>query len=378
MKIAYFLGTLKKEDGVTRVLLALIREAQARGNETIIITGLAEEDEKTLVVPIITVPAMVFPLYKEYKLPYPGMRGFARKLDEFRPDIIHVHSPDTLAWAAVKYAKKRNIPIVATYHTDFARYLKYYHLSFLRPFIWLIFRRLYNKMRLVSTPSKSVSAELESRGIKNVHTIPWGVDTAKFNPSFRSSEWRRNIISKENNSGREKSIILYAGRITWEKELRSLAATYNLLRESRSDFEMVLAGDGPARRELETLMPGAIFLGHLEGESLSEAFASSDIFLFPSATETFGNVSLEALASGLVPILADAGGSRGLVISGENGLLAAAGKSADFYSKVCLLLDNKKMQSELQINALKSAKNYTWQKVEEKFNELYVEIIRGL
>ncbi len=129
MKIAYFIGTLKKEDGAAKVLATLVREAQMQSIESLIITGYAE-DAAFSPVPIIEIPAVVFPLYTEYRLPLPGMKGFEKKLDEFQPDIIHLHSPDTIAWAALKYAKRRNIPIVATYHTDFARYLSYYHISF--------------------------------------------------------------------------------------------------------------------------------------------------------------------------------------------------------------------------------------------------------
>jgi len=369
MKIAYFIGTLKKEDGATRVLLALICEAQKKGIESVIVTGWAE-DESISPVPIIQVPAIIFPFYKEYRLPLPGMRGFKKQLDEFKPDILHVHSPDTSAWAALKYSKKRQIPIIATYHTDFVSYLTYYHLSYLRSAVWFLLRRLYTRMSFVTTPSQIVSDELSSRGVSNIKTIPWGVDITKFNSSFRSLEWRQQILQGDN-----KMILLCVGRLTWEKNLRIVATTYNLLRERRSDFVMVVAGDGPARQELEALMPGATFLGHIEGVELSTTYASSDILLFPSSTETFGNVTIEAIASRLVPVVADAGGSKSLVRYGENGFLARPNDSEDFYKKVELLLDDQMLRKQMQESGWKFVENFTWEKVFGSFLQIYQKLL---
>ena len=128
MKIAYYVGTFNKEDGVSRVILALIRESQKKGIESLIVTGKSN-NRPTSSVPIIQVPAFTIPLYKQYKIPFPVMMAFEKKLDEFNPDLIYVHSPDFGALAAVKYARTRNIPVIATHHTDFGRYLSYYHLS---------------------------------------------------------------------------------------------------------------------------------------------------------------------------------------------------------------------------------------------------------
>lgn len=369
MKIAYFIGTLVREDGVTRVLLALIREAQKKGIESLIITGWAE-DASISPVPVLQVPSVIFPLYKTYRLPLPGIRGFKKRLDEFRPDIIHIHSPDTIAWAALKYAKKRQIPIVATYHTDFGRYLAYYHLSFLRPPIWSVLRRLYKQMRFVTTPSQVISDELIGHGIPNVHTIPWGVEFARFDSSFRSSEWRNKILK-----GKNKAILLCVCRLTWEKDLRTLAQTYNLLKKIRSDFVMVIAGDGPARKELESLMPGAIFLGHLEGSEFSKVYASCDIFLFPSTTETFGNVTIEAMASGLVPVVADAGGSKSLVKNGKTGFLVRPKDPHDTYERVSILLDDPQLRERMRSAGLDFVKNFTWGKVFGGLLQMYLEIL---
>jgi len=366
MKIAYFLGTLKVEDGVTRVILALIREGQKKGVQSIIVTGYAE-DPSISPVPIIQVPSFAFPLYKEYKLALPGTQGFKESLDEFGPDVIYIHSPDTIAWAALRYSKKNKIPIIASYHTHFGKYLPYYYLSSLNQIVWSSLSRLYKQMNFVTAPSKEAGQDIIDHGVSNVYAIPWGVELENFNPSFCQEEWRNKILNKKDGN-----IILCVCRLVWYKDLITLSRVFNKLKENKKDFTMVIAGDGPARSDLESLMPGAIFLGHIECEELSKVYASSDIFLFPSTTETFGNVTIEAMASGLVSVVANAGGSNSLIRNKENGFLAKPKDVNDFYEKVCLLLDNKELREKMKKTGLEIAQNYTWSKV---FDEIYQKLL---
>lgn len=370
MKIAYFIGTLKKEDGVTRVLLALINEALKKGIESVIVTGWAE-DSSISPVPVILVPSVIFPLYKDYRLPLPSIKGFSEQIDKFKPDVIHLHSPDTIAWQALKYSKKRNVPIVATYHSDFGRYLAYYHLGFLRKLVWALMSKLYKQMRFVTTPSAIITEELIGHGIPNVYTQPWGVDFANFGTNFRSDEFRNEILKGEN-----KIVLLSVSRLTWEKDLHTLAEAYNLLRKTRSDFCMVVAGDGPIRKKLESLMSGAIFLGHVERLKLSQVYASSDILVFPSTTETFGNVTVEAMASGLVPVVANAGGSKSLVKNGENGFLTEPKNPDDICKKVSILLDNPQMQLQMRNVSLEFVKKFKWSSVFDEFLKMYQELLK--
>lgn len=368
MKIAHFVGTLKRDDGVGRVIFKITEGASKRGWENMIVTGLGE-DAREFPAKVIEIPSIRFPLYKDYRMPIAGKSKFQDALDQFKPDVIHVHSPDLIAWSAASYAKRRNIPIIATHHTDFVKYLPYYHLSFLSPLAWLLLRKIYNRMRLVTTPSTVMADGLTKHGIKNVVALPWGIDINAFNPKFKSREWRIKIAGDE-----IRPILIFVSRLTWEKDLMTLAKTYELLKKNKVDFVLVVVGEGPIKEELEKLMPEAKFLGYLKGLELSTAYASPDIFLFPSTTETFGNVTIEAIASGLVPVVADAGGSKAIVQDQKTGLIAKPKDAQDFYEKVVFLIKNLEARKRMQKAGLEYARRFTWEKILEKIFEIYLEL----
>ena len=371
MKIAYFIGTLKKEDGVGIVLMNMIREANAKGHTCIVVTGWAE-DATMVAAPVVEVPSVVLPIYTDYKIPLPGMKGFEKELDAFAPDVIHVHSPDPVAWAALKYAQKNHIPILATHHSDFARYLSYFHIASFEPIVWSVLEKLYKQMALVTAPSAQTVQDLTDNDIPNAIEIPWGVDETRFDPSFRSESWREEILGTTGTH-----VVLCICRLIWYKDLRVLADAYGILKQKRNDFAMVIAGDGPARHELETLMPGALFLGHIEGKRLSEVYASTDVLLFPSRTETFGNVTVESLSSGVVPVVANAGGSRSLVQDRVNGFCVSPGDAGAFAQKVETLFDDATLYTKMRNAGLASAKNYAWPSVFQKFETLYKQCIEN-
>jgi glycosyltransferase involved in cell wall biosynthesis len=328
------------------------------------------EDPSLVDIPIIEVPSIPLPLDKGYRVALPGISGFEKDLDRFKPDIIHIHSPDTIAWAALKYAKKNNIPIVATHHTDFIRHLRYFNLGFTKPLAWYLLKKLYREIPLITTPSRATSKDLIDQGITGVQTIGWGVDIQKFNFQAKSSSWREKIL------GNKKYSILSVSRLSWPKDLKTLMRIYQILKKERDDFTVVIAGDGPARAEMERTMPDAVFLGHIEKGELSEVYASSDILLFPSSTETFGNVSIEAMSSGLVPVVANVGGSESVVQDRVTGLHAEAKNAEDFASKVNMLLDDEPLRSTLRTNGIAFAHENTWDKVFGRFLDIYKEYIK--
>ena len=160
MKIAYFVGTFREIDGVTRVLLKIIEEANRRNIGNTLVTGWYDRT-RNYPTKIIKVSSVNLPFYRAYYLPFPAVRQFKKQIDQFKPDLIHIHSPETLCWAAIRYAKEKKIPIIATHHTDFTEYLPYYHMSLAEPLLWAILRNLYNRTRLVTTPSIVIAKKLK-------------------------------------------------------------------------------------------------------------------------------------------------------------------------------------------------------------------------
>jgi glycosyltransferase involved in cell wall biosynthesis len=211
--------------------------------------------------------------------------------------------------------------------------------------------------------------ELKEHGFNKVSFLPHGVDISVFNPSFKSGEWKKKIGIDG------KIALLYAGRLVWEKDLKVLVETYKIITSLRNDIKFVLAGDGPIRNELEQLMPEAVFLGHMNGKDLSEAYASSDVFVFPSTTETFGNVTVEAMASGLPPVCAKEGGAYGIIQEGLTGLLAEPRNPNDLAEKIIFLSDNEDARIRMAHKALEFANEQTWDNIFRKLYNSYNEVI---
>jgi phosphatidylinositol alpha 1,6-mannosyltransferase len=206
-------------------------------------------------------------------------------------------------------------------------------------------------------------------GINNLVYLPHGVDTNSFNTSYFSNEW------KKQNGIENKTVLLFVGRLVWEKDLDTLAKSYKILANTRNDAAYVIVGDGPIKDELKKLMPDALFLGYKSGRELAEAYASSDIFVFPSTTETFGNVTLEAMASGIPAICAREGGAYGVVNDGINGLTVNPRDPEDLSGKITYLLNYPEKRNELRKNAILFAKEQTWEKIFKKLVFSYQETI---
>ncbi len=369
MRIAYFNANLRAgQDGVTRVVYKMIEGALLRQHQVLGVTSTLPE-EKDQRVPMVKVPSVVLPLQKSYRLALPGYQRFEKELHEFKPDILHVNSPCTLGFAAVKYAQRFNIPIVATYHTHFPTYPRYYHLTKLEKLAWSISRSFYNAMHRTFVPTRPILAELKENGISKLEYLPNGVDMDLFNPTRRSAHWRSRF------GGGDKPIVLFVSRLVWEKDLRVLAGMHDLLRSRRDDFVMVIVGDGHARCDLEHMMPEARFLGYQSGTTLAESFASSDIFVFPSTTETFGLVTLEAMASRLAPVAAKAGGAEELLEDGKSGLFAEPLNAADLAHNVERLLDYPRFRDALSRQAFQRANNYRWENILSRLFTAYEQVI---
>lgn len=369
MKVVHFAGTLREnQDGVTRVLYRMRKEAHAATpprNEYSFITAIMPTEPHADISKVRSIP---FPLNTDYRLAVCTPRTVGRMLADESPDLIHIHSPCTLGDAAIRYAKKRGIPVIATYHTHFPTYFKYYKVQFLQGMSWKLLRAFYNRCDAVIVPSRATLEDLKHHGLKNLVHIPHGVDTDHFSPRFRSAEWRTQV-----GANPDQIVVGFVGRLVWEKNLRQLVEAYEQSRHSGAMHWMVV-GDGPAREKLETLLPRAHFTGFLNGKELATAFASLDLFVMPSVTETFGNVTVEAMASGTVPVCAAAGGAVDIVESGRTGVLTPPNDGHAIAQALDQLFENASQRKELAQNALEASTHFQWSETLRRYEDLYDRI----
>lgn len=265
------------------------------------------------------------PRYDGLKMGLPAKGELLRLWSNRRPDIVHISTEGPLGWSALSAAKKLGIPVSTEFHTNFHNYSKHYGIGWLRIPIAGYLRHFHNKAdcTIVSTPE--MAQVLENMGIRRLVIVPRGVDAERFDPAKRSAALRR-----EWGVGLAQPVCLYVGRIAPEKNLDLLIQTVERMRAAQPALKFVLVGDGPERQALEKRHPQYIFAGMRTGEDLAIHYASADIFLFPSLTETFGNVVVEAMASGLAVVAFDYAAAAQHVQHGGNGLLAHVGNSSGF------------------------------------------------
>jgi len=320
-------------DGVALTLNRLVGYLERQGVEVLVFAPIADRPAFVHQGTVVPVPSIPLPGRPEYRLAL-GMAGYVkRQLLDFQPDIVHIGVPDLLGHAALRLAHKHGIAAVASYHTRYETYLRHYwHLAWLEGVLTRRLRHFYGSCREVYVPSDSTRAALLSDGLRdNFKPWPRGIDTARFTPAKRSLEWRSRL-----GIGADEVVILHVSRLVREKRLDTLTAALNRV---RAPHRVVIVGDGPDQDFVERELPHAIFTGFLRDEALATAYASSDLFIFPSDSESFGNVTLEAMASGLPTVCADATGSSSLVVPGETGFLVSAGDAGGFARHLTLLLN---------------------------------------
>ncbi|MFW5973421.1 MAG: glycosyltransferase family 4 protein, partial [Bacteroidota bacterium] len=342
-RVALFAGAYNHiADGVTRTLNRLVGYLESASFEVRVFAPTVDRPQVRHEGTLLPVPSVRAPGRPDYRFSLGLTPAVRQQLESFNPDLYHIATPDLLGLQALKHAGRRGIPVVASYHTHFASYLQYYHLHALEPLVWAYLRWFYRQCREIYVPSASMAEVLAERGIEQgVRLWERGVDTTLFHPSRRSLAWRRRLGFSDDDV-----IVSFVSRLVWEKGLRRMADILQQLRGRGASFRTLIVGDGPARADLAELLPEAVFTGYLEGEDLATAYASTDVFLFPSDTETFGNATLEAMASGTPPVCAEATGSRSLVNHGETGLLVRTDDIDGFAGALFALVSDPDLRAE--------------------------------
>jgi glycosyltransferase involved in cell wall biosynthesis len=364
IRIAFFAEILIEEfDGAARTMFQILKRIPKSDFEFLFICGTGPDE--IFGYECIRVPAVPIPMNSTYKMAVPALASarIRLKLDSFIPDVVHIATPSSLGEFGLKYAQQHKVPVMTIYHTHFISYVDYY-LRYL-PFLIAPAKRwvkgtqckFYNACNRIYIPSESIAAELVNIGIKSELITIWkrGINAQLFHPD------KRNISDLQQKTGRKNPVILFASRLVWEKNLQILLDLYTLIETQKLPYQIVVAGDGVAANTCKKAMPKATFLGSLSHEELAKVYASSDVFFFPSVSESYGNVVLEAMASGLPCVIADGGGSRDFIESGVTGFKCPPYHAAAYLKQIERILNDQKLAATLRVNGRAYAITFDWE-----------------
>ncbi len=308
--------------------------------------------------------------------PLPGYRGLQwgqsarhkllRLWRRQRPDVLYIATEGPLGLSALRAARRLRIPVISGFHTNFQQYTGHYGITLLTRLLTNYLRWFHNASRMTLVPSLSQRCELQRRGFERLELLARGVDAGLFNPARRSDELRRSWGLAEQDIA-----VLHVGRLAAEKNLDLLVSTFQALQQQATGLHLrlVVVGDGPLRERLQKQLPDALFCGIQRGETLAQHYASGDIFLFPSLSETFGNVLLEAMASGLGVVAFDQAAAAQHVEDGHNGMLASADDQRTFIEAAGWLMENSENLRRVRLNARQHAARQNWSSIVEQFEQ---------
>ena len=380
LRIALFSGNYNyTRDGANQALNRLAGYLLKRGAGLRVYAPVVAEPDFPPTGDLVNVPNVRMPVKGrgEYRLPLRIDDRVRADLDTFKPNLVHLSSPDPVAHAALKWARERDIPVLASVHTRFETYPRYYGLGFLEPAVEAILRRFYQRCDALVAPSQSQIEELRAQRMHDDIAI-WsrGVDRTVFHPSKRDHKWRR-----AHGLADDDVAIVFLGRLVMEKGLDVFAETIVQLRQRQVPHKVLVIGDGPAREWFEKALPGGIFAGFKTGKDLGQALASGDIFFNPSITETFGNVTLEAMACGLPVVAAGATGAASLVQDGATGRLVLPDRPEVFAPACAEALAPYCTDDNLRLlhgaNGEEAAGAYTWDAINQAVVDTYLRLIAG-
>ncbi len=382
LRIALFSGNYNyTRDGANQALNRLVGTLLSKGAKVRVYAPTVAEPDFEPTGDLVGVPNVRMPIKGrgEYRLPLALGSAAKRDLVKFEPNIVHIASPDPMGHAALKWAQDYDIPVLSSVHTRFETYPRYYNMAFLEPVVVKILKRFYNRCDALVAPSQSMIDELIAMKMHDDIAL-WtrGVDRTIFASEKRDLEWRRSIGLEDDDVA-----IVFLGRLVMEKGLDVFADTIIELRKRQVPHKVLVIGDGPAREWFEGALPGGIFAGFKTGADLGKALASGDIFLNPSVSETFGNVTLEAMACGLPVVAAGATGASSLVTDGETGrLLPLIGKKgnekpccealAEAIAPYCT--DNELRRAHGAAGEARSLE-YSWEAINMVVAETYIRLI---
>ncbi|MBL8134519.1 MAG: glycosyltransferase family 1 protein [Anaerolineae bacterium] len=368
MRVALFTETfLPKIDGIVTVVCLLLDHLEKRRVETVVIAPkMGVQNYRS--IPVIGVPGVPLPLYPELRVGPPNLSTYQR-LKAFQPDVAHYIHPVLIGIPGMMMARRLGIPVLASFHLDLARLVHHYRLGFMEPLTDLATRVVFNAADASLAPSRMIQHYMQRIGVRNVGLWGRGVDAERFNPRHRSAEMRHRMTGGHPDD----TLLLYVGRISGEKQIDHLRPVLDAVPGTR----LAIIGDGPARAEMESRFAGTptTFMGYMTGEPLSQAYASADVFVFPSAMETFGLVVVEAMAAGLPVVASRVGGIPDVVRIGETGYTFDVGDIEGLIAGVRAAAASRERIAAMGRAARAFAETQSWDAMMDEVIDLYADLI---
>lgn len=371
MKIALFSDTFSPQiNGVTNTLDKLLKYFEKNNIDYKVFVPMYDEDGGNTHTERFY--SLKFFLYPECRIALPNQFRVSQSLSDFKPDIIHLMTEFNMGITGLRYGKKNNIPVISSYTTNFSQYTDYYNLEFLKQPIWEYMKWFHNQTSITLCPSNESQKLLNSNGIYKTGIFSRGIDMERFSPSLRNTDLRKRLGVDD------KIVFSYVGRVSFEKDMDVLNESYRKLKKEYKDkIVLLITGEGPYLNKCKEIFPEeTIFIGFKKGAELSEIYASTDIFVCPSSTETFGNVVLEAMASGLAVIGADSGGVKEIIQHRHNGLKFEAKNSQELYNCMKDLIENRGLRDFIKSNGIKYSKTRSWDTIIEELITIYDETLK--
>lgn len=373
LRIAVVTETYPPEvNGVAMTLGRLVNGLQVRNHQVQLIRPRQHSDDQPQ--PTATLSehlqrGIALPRYEGLKMGLPAKAALTRLWTRQRPDVVQIATEGPLGWSALAAANKLRLPVASDFHTNFHSYSSHYGFGLLRRAIVAYLRKFHNKAAVTLVPTEGIRRELLAHGYENIEIIGRGVDTQLFHPGRRDATLRAQWGVGENETA-----VLYVGRLAAEKNLSLVFSAFDAMHQAHPATRLVLVGDGPERAGWQAKRPDAIFCGTQVGEALAAHYASGDVFLFPSLTETWGNVTIEAMASGLAVVAYDCAAAEEIIRHGENGLKVAPEDQAAFIAQAASLAPDVARQRRLGTAAAARAAQLSWDAIIDSFERVLLRL----
>jgi glycosyltransferase involved in cell wall biosynthesis len=359
-------------NGVAHTVSIVVTGLRERGHEITLIRPRRQEEDTQHTNPgELLVRGAPIPMYKQLRMGLPALGSLRKLWTERRPDLVHIATQGPLGWSAARAAHKLGIPVSSDFRTNFHAYSKLYGLGWLKSTIVSYLRKFHNAARCTMVPTQRLKDELVMGGFERLIVVPRGVDTEKFSPAHRNNSLRESW-----GAGPGTVVLLSVGRLAVEKNLEVVVNAYGRLKQSGENVKLIFVGDGPETLALQRLCPDAIFAGTKRGKDLAEHYASADLFVFPSLTETFGNVTLEAMASGLCVVAYDHAAAGQLIINSQNGLLLTPNDEAGFIAAAQEIARDGTHRAEIRSHARETALKNSWSIILSRTEEIFRSLVR--